>query len=95
MPNEPLLMDFDQFAGNLREVFERVRDRNQPVRVERDGEIYRLEREQPHDIWQRYDPEKVRQALKASAGALKGVDRNELLEDIYAQREQGGTYRPK
>lgn len=42
----------------------------------------------PMDIWADYDPERVRQALKASAGALVGIDRQQLLADLRAQREQ-------
>jgi hypothetical protein len=42
----------------------------------------------PDNIWANYDPEAVRLALKESAGALQGVDRNQLLKDIYEQREQ-------
>src|SRR5262245_6868015 len=48
----------------------------------------------PHDIWADYDPKRVRQGLKDSAGALAGVDRDELLRDIYAQREQDSRGRP-
>jgi hypothetical protein len=40
------------------------------------------------DIWQDYDPEKVRQGLKRSAGALKGVDIATLKKDIQGQRQQ-------
>ncbi len=40
------------------------------------------------DVWAGYDPKKVREALRESAGALKGLDREKLLEDIHAAREQ-------
>lgn len=40
------------------------------------------------DVWAGYDPKKVREALRESAGALRGVDRDRLLKDIYAAREQ-------
>ncbi len=89
MAHQPQPMDFEDFAGNLDEVFERVRDRNQPVLVERDGETYRLEKDVPDDIWKEYDPARVKKALKASAGALKGVDVETLLADLDGQREQG------
>lgn len=89
MATEPNYINFDQFAGNLRQIFDQVSLGNQPVVVERDGETFRLEKEAPEDIWEGYDPEKVRRALKSSTGALKGVDLDELLEDLYAQREQG------
>ena len=40
------------------------------------------------DIWAGYDPEKMRQALRESAGALEGVDTDALMRDIHAAREQ-------
>jgi hypothetical protein len=40
------------------------------------------------DIWAEYNSEKVRDALRQSAGALKGVDREKLLQDIHAARQQ-------
>jgi hypothetical protein len=50
---------------------------------------------QPHrDIWAGYDPIKVLADLRASAGALVGVDRDELLADIRAQRGQASQGRP-
>ena len=47
----------------------------------------------PEDIWARYDPEQVRRALRQSAGALAGVDREQLLADIRTQRAQAGARR--
>jgi hypothetical protein len=46
------------------------------------------------DIWADYDPEKVRQGLQRSAGALKGVDHEALKKDIQGQREQESHNRP-
>src|SRR5438270_11608716 len=82
MAQQPQRIEFDDFAGNLDEVFKQVRDRNQPVLVERDGEMYRLERDTPEDIWRGYDPDLVKKAIAASAGALRGVDIETLLEDL-------------
>ncbi len=39
-------------------------------------------------IWTRYDPQRVKTALKQSAGALQGVDRKELLRNLASQRSQ-------
>lgn len=47
-----------------------------------------------NDIWAGYDPDKVREGLRKAAGALAGVDREELLRDIYAEREQDSKGRP-
>jgi hypothetical protein len=46
------------------------------------------------DIWADYDPEKVRQGLQRSAGALKGVDHEALKKDIQSQRQQDSRGRP-
>lgn len=45
-------------------------------------------------IWAGYDPRRVREALRRSAGALAGVDRDALLADIHAAREQASDNRP-
>jgi hypothetical protein len=46
------------------------------------------------DIWAEYDPEKVRQGLKRSAGALIGVEHEALKQDIKSQRQQESQNRP-
>jgi hypothetical protein len=51
-----------------------------------DGDVDMAEAAQ--DIWAGYDPEKMRQALHESAGALEGVDTDALMRDIHAAREQ-------
>jgi hypothetical protein len=48
----------------------------------------------PGDIWASYDAERVRQALRASRGALTGVDREKLVHDVRAQRGQDSVGRP-
>jgi hypothetical protein len=45
-------------------------------------------------IWVDYDPEKVRESLRKSAGALKGVDIEALKQDIRDQRKQDSHGRP-
>ena len=45
-------------------------------------------------IWAHYDPMRVKAALHHSAGALQGVDRNELLRDLAEQRGQQSRGRP-
>jgi hypothetical protein len=46
------------------------------------------------NIWADYDPEKVREGLRKSAGALKGVGRDALQRDIRNQRKQDSHGRP-
>lgn len=46
------------------------------------------------DIWADYDPEKVREALRRSAGALKGLDTKQFIQYIYEARGQDSRGRP-
>jgi hypothetical protein len=48
---------------------------------------------QKRTIWTHYNPKRVRTALKVSAGALQGVDREALLRDLANQRSQESTGR--
>ncbi len=41
-----------------------------------------------------YDPQKMREAIHAAAGTMKGVDRDELLADLRAERGQDSIGRP-
>jgi hypothetical protein len=43
------------------------------------------------DIWAYYDPEKVRQGLQQSKGALQGVEHEALKQDIRSHRQQTGA----
>ena len=52
------------------------------------------QKEPRQDIWANYDPEKAREGVRKSAGALKGVDRNTLQKDIQEQRKQDSKGRP-
>jgi len=46
------------------------------------------------DLWAGYDPEKAKAAIRASAGALKGLNREEFLRDLHRAREQDSHGRP-
>lgn len=59
-----------------------------PLLLEKDGVLYHLAASGQEDIWADYDPERVKAGLKKSAGALSGVDTNQLLADIHQSREQ-------
>ena len=65
--------------------------REHAVVLETNGELYRLDRmeKEPEDIWEGYDPEKVREAVKKSAGTWADLDGDELIADIYRAREEG------
>src|SRR5438067_8970118 len=43
---------------------------------------------QKRTIWTHYDPQRVKAALQASAGALQGVSREKLVSDLAEQRGQ-------
>jgi hypothetical protein len=95
MMQEP--MSFDEFARQLRAVFDTLAQRGERVLVEKEGLLFRLEQEKAPkkpDIWTDYDPQKARQGLQRSAGALAGVDRDALIEDIHRQRQQDSHGRP-
>jgi len=94
MTSEPRRIAFEQLARNLHQVFEQVRVTDKPVLVERDGEVYRLEKYMSSNLWDGYDPQKARQGLRAAAGALAGADTNQLLGDLDAEREQDTVGRP-
>ena len=65
-----------------------------PIVLEKDGLLYRVSQAEPDDVWAGYDTKRAQQALAQSAGALKGVDRSELLRDIYDAREQDSHGHP-
>lgn len=62
-----------------------------PVILDKDGELYRLDRmeHEPKDIWEGYDPEKVKAALAATVGSWKDLDAEALIADIHRAREEG------
>ena len=97
MAKELKQMSFDEFAANVRAIFDNMARRGDAVLIEREGQIYRLEpeqAEQPEALWTSYDPETTRRGLRKSAGALAGVDREALLRDIHRAREQVSHGRP-
>ena len=89
MASEPSPIDFDEFATHLSQVFEQVKADHRPIFVERDGDLYRLERQEPNNLWVDYDPEQVKRGIRQAAGVFVGVDTEQLLADIQAEREQG------
>lgn len=70
----------------------------EPVRVDTGEGIYTLLIEQidraPEDIFVDYDPQRALEALRASRGALSGVNTEQLLADLAEQREQDSYGRP-
>ncbi len=71
----------------------------EPVFLETAVVRYRVVREAEQvnltdDPWANYNADNVRAAIHASAGTLKGVDRDELLADLRAERGQDSHGRP-
>lgn len=93
MAYEPLRIDFEQFLADPRLIFEQVRQRGGPILVEHNGETFRLEKESSLNGWSEYDLDEARRGLHRAAGALDGVDIDELLADIRDQRGQDSCSR--
>ena len=89
-------IDFDEFASNLGPIFESLYRDGEPILVAKEGRLFKVEPQDVNagDVWRDYDPDRVREALRESAGAFRGVDREALLEDIHGQRAQFSTGRP-
>ena len=89
---------------DLLKVAEEVNTTKTPRLIKRNGEALALlmpaERgekrknlPQKRTICTHYNPQQVKAALRDSAGALQGVNREELLSDLAGQREQKSTGR--
>lgn len=70
-----------------------------PVFVEANGMRFRVIRDTPainltNDPFANYDAEKVRAALKASAGAFRAIDTAALKREVWEAREQDTPGRP-
>src|SRR6266581_1540228 len=89
---------------DLLKVAEEVNTTKTPRLIKRNGESLALllptgagaKRTYPHQkrtIWTHYNPAQVKAALKQSAGALQGVNKEELLSDLAGQRGQKSTGR--
>jgi hypothetical protein len=62
-----------------------------PILLEKDGELFRLERmeNEAKDIFAGYDPNKVKEAIAATAGSWADLDTDKLIADIYRARKEG------
>ncbi len=88
---------------DLLKVAEEVNTTKTPRLIKRNGEALamlmptgaatRTTHPQKRTIWTHYNPAQVKAALKQSAGALQGVNREELLSDLAEQRGQESTGR--
>lgn len=64
------------------------------TRVSNDVDTPRLRLTDEHDIWAGYDPAKILRGVHTSAGALQGVDTEQLKRDLAEERTQDSSGRP-
>ena len=64
-----------------------------PVMVDSNGVRYVVKR-QSDDVFAGYEPQRVRKALRQSAGILRNVDIDKLKRDLRDQRAQDSSGRP-
>jgi hypothetical protein len=60
---------------------------SEPVVLDKDGMRFRITRED--DIWEPPDPERVREVLDATAGSWSDIDADQLIAELYEERETG------
>ena len=85
MASEPRRIQFDVFLQHVRRIFDMLAHQKEPVMVERAGRLFRVEAEEDPEaqtLWADYDAERVRNALRHSAGAFKDIDVEELKRDL-------------
>ena len=78
-------LHYIQYAARMEELLDLVLSSTGPIDLEYDGKLVRLEVVGDTEPF-RHDPEAVREALRRSAGVLKGVDTEQLKHDL---REMG------
>ena len=97
MANEPRKIQFDDFLKQVQSIFDMVARQKEPVLVERAGRLFRVEAERTDEaqaLWVDYDAERVRTALRQSAGAFKAIDVEQLKRDLREERAQDSHGRP-
>ena len=68
-----------------------------PLILESNGELYRINRmeREREGIWAGYDPKKVRETIKKTAGAWADLDAEVMIERVYRAREEGSRPRDR
>ena len=97
MANEPRKIQFDDFLKQVQSIFDMVARQKEPVMVERAGRLFRVEAERTDEaqaLWVDYDAERVRTALRQSAGAFTDIDVEQLKRDLREERAQDSHGRP-
>ena len=90
-------MSYDEFVAALPGVLDELARAGATILVEKDGTTFRIALEAP-ELDERLPPlpplEVRLEALKRSAGALKGVDIEQLKADLRIMRQQDSSGRP-
>ena len=103
MSNTPMPVDIRSISNtkDLLRLVEEVSETKTPRVLQRDNESIAVVMPlaptvpaQRTNIWEDYNPKSVQAALRESAGALDGVDKEALLSDIKAARRQETQHRP-
>ena len=89
MAGEPLTIHVDPTS----ELAQALADAGESVVLASNGVRYRVLRE-ADSLFAGYDPRRVGDALRKSAGALEGVDVAALKRELRAQRAQDSKGRP-
>ncbi len=80
-------LSFDEFASNVRTIFDNMARKGGPVLIEREGQIYRLEPEQtrqPEALWTSYDPVGIDE-IRHELGRTTVTDLLSILMDVTKQ----------
>lgn len=86
----PITID-PELAARLLEAAER----GEPLAVKIDDHDYKLSitpsdhSTSPQDLWECYDPEKLRAAVANAAGIFTKEEAEELIQRVYQAREEG------
>ncbi|GEM_PF-1531423 len=82
----------------LAQRLDNAKNENRPAEVMIAGNLYRLvpvdDVHMTDEPSATYDPQKMREAIHAAAGTMKGVNREELFADLRAERGQDSIGRP-
>ena len=81
-----------EFGRQLDDIFDRLARQGRALLVVHRGKVFRLmpEETETGNIDHRQDPAFLKQALRASAGAYRGIDLATWQGDIGAERNQQG-----
>ena len=89
-------ISYEELEADLAGIFDELARDHETLLVEKDGRIYTvgLSDSETQANLLRTDPEAQRRAVLESAGALRGVDIEQLRADLREMRQQDSKGRP-